>query len=527
MFSKISKNTYYQIICSALFGLILLGLPLTSLPLLTNIFGSMTGPFSAIPLAFLILIWLLPYLINKGKLPSETLPLIYFTIIAAIISAGAVFNDGFYSRGRDFFDQSLRAFITLGIGLSFYITLSAYMQQGKSIIRQALIFIYISGALLISWSIFEIILLRTRGNLDLFPQWVLSLKSALALQIPGLKYTNRLSGFAYEPSWYVLFFDLTLFPLWLSAVFQRKSLLKFRIWHFQIEDFLLPLGVVAFAFGFPRIAFISFLVILTYLGILGTQKLYKKLYAWVIRREFFKFNDTFIFRAVLFILLITLLLGLIIGATAAFVQIASERDYRYELLIYQLQAGGLFDFDFSERSIILLARSLAFYERTIFWFGGWHIFGDYPLGVGLGNAGFYFVERMNSLGYGSYEIRNLLYQANHIINTKALWVRLLAETGIVGFMAYLTWLYVLWRSAEFIQKSQDPLMKIVGLAGRLFILAYLVEGFSVDSFAITYQWIVASLITAGGLIVRREFSTKITSSKLEMTANSYSHSVDH
>jgi hypothetical protein len=47
-------------------------------------------------------------------------------------------------------------------------------------------------------------------------------------------------------------------------------------------------------------------------------------------------------------------------------------------------------------------------------------------------------------------------------------------------------------------------MKVIGLAGKLFILAYLVEGFSVDSFAIPYQWISASLISAGGLIALKE-----------------------
>jgi len=508
MLNKIAKSNIYQIICTALFGLILLGLPLTSLPLLTKVFGSMTGPFSFIPLVGLILIWLVPFLIKKGKLPEETLPLIYFTLIAVIISAGAVFNDGFYARGRDFFDQSLRALITLAIGLGFYITLSAYMGQRKSIIRQALVFIYISGALLIAWSVFEIILLRKYGSWNQFPQWFLLLKSALAFQVPGLIHTRRLRGFAFEPSWYVLFFDLTLFPLWLSAVFQRKSIFKFRIWRFQIEDLLLPLGVVAFAFGFPRIAFIAFLVTLIYLGILGAQKVYFKLHSWIIRRKYFNIEDSFFFRAVLFLILIVILLGLIIGATAVLIQIASERDYRYQLLIDQLQSGQLFNIDFSEQNIILMARRLAFYERTVYWYGGWHIFGDYPLGVGLGNAGFYFVEHMNSLGYGSFEIRNLLFQRESIINTKSLWMRLLSETGIFGFLAYITWLYILWRSAGFIQKSQDSTMKIVGLAGRLFILAYLVEGFSVDSFAIAYQWIGASLISAGGLLVRKEFSAE-------------------
>ena len=49
-------------------------------------------------------------------------------------------------------------------------------------------------------------------------------------------------------------------------------------------------------------------------------------------------------------------------------------------------------------------------------------------------------------------------------------------------------------------------MRIVGLAGKFFILAYLVEGFSVDSFALPYQWIIAALITGSRLIVHKELS---------------------
>jgi hypothetical protein len=504
MITKILDHKAYKLITTILFGLVLIGLPLTSLPLLTDIFGSMTGPVSFIPLAGLVIIWLLPYLIRRGKLPSEILPLLYFVAVAVIISTGAFFLDGMYTRGRDFFDQTIRAFITLGIGLGFYITLSAYIQQGKTFLRQALIFIYIGGFLIISWSLFEIILMRTRGGFEFFPEWVKNLKSMLAMQTPGITKTNRLTGFAYEPSWYVLFFDLTLFPILLSAIFQRKSLFNFRLWIFQVEDIMLPFGLIAFAFGFPRIALIALFVMLLYLGLLSVQKLFKKLYAWISKKKFVKHPDSLFPKAMLLVLIVVIIGGIIFSATAVFIKIGSERDYRYQLFLDKILSGELLKLDFTEDDIILMARDLAFYERTIYWYGGWHIFGDYPLGVGLGNAGFYFVDRMNSLGYGSFEIRQLLYQANHVINTKSLWVRLLAETGIVGFFVYLTWLYVLWRSAGFIQKRPDPLMKIVGLAGRLFLLAYLVEGFSVDSFAIAYPWVGASLITAGGLIARKE-----------------------
>jgi hypothetical protein len=94
------------------------------------------------------------------------------------------------------------------------------------------------------------------------------------------------------------------------------------------------------------------------------------------------------------------------------------------------------------------------------------------------------------------------------MNTKSLWFRLLSETGIVGFSLYITWFFMLWRSAGLIQNSQDKLMQILGLAGKLLLLASFVDGFSVDSFAIPYQWVGASLISAGRLIAQNEATEK-------------------
>ncbi len=147
----------------------------------------------------------------------------YFAVFAVIITAGAFFLDGFYTKGKDFLGQGLRALVTLGIGLSFYVTLSAYIQN-RSTLRKFLLFLYIAGIWLILWSFVEFYLLRTRGSTANFPDWITNFRAIFAFQKEGLKYTNRLSGFAYEPSWYVLMFDLVLLPIWFSSVFQRKSL---------------------------------------------------------------------------------------------------------------------------------------------------------------------------------------------------------------------------------------------------------------------------------------------------------------
>jgi hypothetical protein len=504
MFSRITNHRLYQVLCTLLFGLVLIGLPLTSFPGLIRLTGSLVAPFSALPLIGLILIWFVPYLFRQGTFPKDVIPILYFVIFAIMCSAGAYFLDGFFLRGRTFFDQSLRALFTLAIGLSFYLTITAYLQN-RDLIHQALQFITIGGMWLIPWSVIEILVLRNYGSPLNFPGWVSSIKSALVFQQPGMRFTNRLTAFAYEPSWYVLIFTLVLFPLWLSAVYQRKSIFKFRLWRFQIEDVLLLAGLIVFMFSFPRVGLLALVVMLLYVGLLLVRRLFKKIVNWLISRNEAKIKDSILIRVILALILLTITLGIVFGSAGLMIRLASQTDFRFQLMIDQFFSANMPDLPTSETDIILLARGLAFLERTVYWFGGWNVFADYPFGVGLGNAGFYIIDRLNSIGYGSFEIRNILYQSDALMNTKSFWVRLLAETGFIGFGIYLTWLYLLWRNSTLIQKSRIPVMQIVGLGGKLFILAHLVEGFSIDSFAFPYVWISASLISAGSLVVRREF----------------------
>jgi hypothetical protein len=183
----------------------------------------------------------------------------------------------------------------------------------------------------------------------------------------------------------------------------------------------------------------------------------------LIRQKKFKIRDSVLVRIALALVLLTITLAIIFGAAGVMIRVASQTDFRFQLIIDQFSSANMQDLPTSETDIILLARGLAFLERTVYWFGGWNVFADYPFGVGLGNAGFYIIDRLNSIGYGSYEIRNILYQSDSLMNTKSFWVRLLAETGFIGFGIYLTWLYLLWRNSTLIQNSRNPMMQIIGL----------------------------------------------------------------
>jgi hypothetical protein len=93
-------------------------------------------------------------------------------------------------------------------------------------------------------------------------------------------------------------------------------------------------------------------------------------------------------------------------------------------------------------------------------------------------------------------------------NVKSIWVRLLAETGIAGFSLFATWLYVLWLANRLLRRQQSSLLRAIGWMGALAVVAFLVEGFSVDSLALPYIWVSLGLVTAAGSLARRQAEEK-------------------
>jgi O-antigen ligase len=152
---------------------------------------------------------------------------------------------------------------------------------------------------------------------------------------------------------------------------------------------------------------------------------------------------------------------------------------------------------FAASSFYRFTNELAFAERTVYWGAGLEIFADHPVfGVGLGNAGFYFYEKMPAFGWELVEVNKIFNRWQALPNIKSLWVRIPAETGLVGFGLFLAWLYLLWQSARLGRSLADPLLKTFAWAGTFAWIAFLIEGFSVDSLALPYFWFAMALVSA-------------------------------
>jgi O-antigen ligase len=145
-----------------------------------------------------------------------------------------------------------------------------------------------------------------------------------------------------------------------------------------------------------------------------------------------------------------------------------------------------------------IANRLAFAERLVYWTAALRTFGQFPvLGVGPGNAGFFFEENRPAYGYQLTEIRNVLNDLNSgFPNPKNLWARILAENGIIGFSAFAAWFGLMGIAGLWLWRQGRGAESAIGLAGALGCAAQVVEGFSLDTYALPHFWVLLGLVSA-------------------------------
>lgn len=150
-----------------------------------------------------------------------------------------------------------------------------------------------------------------------------------------------------------------------------------------------------------------------------------------------------------------------------------------------------------ERGFAKYLDKLQFGERITYWQTGWRIFDQHPIfGVGLGNAGFYFKQLLPDYAWQLSEVRVYSYHSAGLLNVKSMWMRILAELGIVGFSVFSVFLLVTGITSGQMIKSNSLFKKTIGWMGIFMLIAFIVEGFSVDSFALPYIWFTTGFVAA-------------------------------
>jgi hypothetical protein len=477
----------YSLICQFLWAGALIVLPITSYPLLVKLTPSSTvAPLSAIFLAALGLVWFLPHLIRGGKLPAESRPLLWFVLAAVVAWAASFFGEIPAFRERSNLTEGFKAFITLWVGLVAYFVPAAWLSADRKHLRHTLVLINLVGAGVIAWSMVQAyFVIFNHGEypfkLEQF-QWLFSSRSGDPL------IQSRVTGFAYEPSWLAHQLNLVFLPIWLAATLRGYSAHR-KIGRISLENVLLLGGLFILYVSASRVGWLSFLLVMVSQALVWNLQLARRIQGMVAARVHFRPAWEKLTRVAIPAVLLACFGVLSIALGLGMLRLGARFDPRLAKILKKDP--------FAASSFYAFTNELAFAERTVYWGAGLEIFASHPfLGVGLGNAGFYFPEKMPAYGWGLVEINRLFNIWSVLPNIKSLWVRIPAETGLVGFSIFLGWLYLLWQSARLGRSSGDPLLKTLAWAGTFAWIAFLVEGFSVDSLALPYFWFAMALVSA-------------------------------
>lgn len=326
------------------------------------------------------------------------------------------------------------------------------------------------------WSLAQAISWYTQNT---YPKWMFDIQGIISRRV---LYRQRVTGLALEPSWLAHQLNMLYLPFWLSSVVNKYSSHRFRIFRISFETVLLIGGMGSLVLTLSRVGYAAF--ILMFIPVLASVhrhlvEMIKKRVSKAsreIRPRIFQSGNWHS------ILLIIGYLSLLIGGLVIYSQIDPRM-------------ADLFNFSREQNNPLLrYFNDLKFGDRVIYWLTGWNIFNDYPLiGVGLGNAGFFFPDNILPYGWSLIEVRRLINRASILLNIKSIWFRLLAETGIIGFALFLGWLISILPTILEKIKSQVKIESVLGLTGLFVMLALVFEGFSIDSFAMPYWWISLGL----------------------------------
>lgn len=489
-----------QRILSLLWQMLLVVLPVSSFPLLSRIFGGTSvAPLAFLPMAVILIFWWTPSFIKNGRrLPYQVKPLIIFLLFGLISTLLANFHFVPTFRDIPWLRNSAEVLVTFAMGLGFYLV-TIFMVNNPAKLRTALMWISIGGIALIAVSWIQY---GTWLAFERYPDWMYRVQSVITAN--GRLYPARASGLAYEPSWLAHELNMVYIPIWFGLSLSGQSVFKKKLFNkIQFEKVFFLLAVATLFISFSRIGWITMIILAAYAIFRMTNSwingIYQKRNTQVspVKQGLFRFG---IWSALLFGLLAVLLL-------AGFIMTKIEP-----------RMAGLFDIQrFIDFGFLGWASKLSFAERIIYWMAAYNVFLMYPmLGAGFGIPGYYFPLTAPNFGTRLPEINKVVLSQNFIPNAKNLWVRLLSETGIIGFALFVSWVLIHWRNAnELERRSTDGLLKAMGLVGKLIVLAMVIEGFSLDTFGLPYYWIGLGLISASWLINDQE-SAK-TGANIEVT----------
>lgn len=426
-------------------------------------------PLAFYPLALLLPILLVQFVRGKIRSPWPGSMTVLGAFLLALWAATmlGVLEAPLEIRGQTYWGRTLRAWATVAIGLSFFIA-AVWMNRDKNDLKFSVRWLLAGFVLNIVWSGVQALAFYTP-----LLEKVTVTHWQLAFSVRELVKTNRVSGLAYEPAWLAGQIATVYMPWLFAALLTNIHLSRFK-W---LEALLFGLGslllLATYSRGWLVTAFGA--VALTFLLVGG--EMFRAGWRWFVsgfrRRE--QPTQSWLLAVGLRVGMLLLVVATLAGALV----FLGQKGYIARL--WNTEAESLEEF---------IIENSAGARAAYNWAGMATYLEDPWLGVGLGASGFYMYDNLPDWTMTNVpEIARQLDPSNRLYpNQKNMYIRVLAEGGLLSFSLFLAFLFGLLGDAlSFLRKP--GLLRFLGIAGLCSWLAISLYNLTQDSFATPNLWV--------------------------------------
>jgi O-antigen ligase len=446
-----------------LWGAALFTLPITSFryfPFLGE--ATYVRPLSLYPIALLLPLLLVQLIRKRTSIPrAGTLaPLLGFVLIAFMATGIGLLLAPLPLRGYGYLGRVIRAWATLAIGLSFFIA-AVWMNRDEEDLRFSIKWLLAGFVMDIFWSGIQGLAFYTpllKKVTVTHWQRIFSMRELVK--------TNRVSGMAYEPAWLAGQIATVYLPWLFASLLTRLRVTRFKWLEISLSGFAVLLLLATFSRGGLLTAAGAFVLTVLFVGRAELRL------GWTWFVSGFQRGSNWLLRVGVIILLVSVLAG-----AGLFL---SQKGYITRL--FNTQAENLQDF--------VIENSAG--ARAAYIFGSLGAYEENPItGVGLGASGFYIYKHLPDWALTTVpEIARQLSPDNLLYpNPKNFYVRLLAETGLIGFFIFVAFLFSVLGEALNASQSKTALGRYLGIAGIFSWFAIALYNVTQDSFATPNIWI--------------------------------------
>lgn len=453
-----------------LWAAVLVSLPVTNFryfPLLGP--TTLVRPLAAYPLFFLLVVLLLRWLWHRESFPwrNAMWPLLLFLFAWGVSTVFGPWQDPLPMRGQEYLGRALRAWVTLGLGLAFFLA-AIWMNQDDASVHFTLRWLMVGLVATLLWSAVQIIAFYTPWlSIDTLRAWQFSFSMRAPLK------TRRVSGLTMEASWLGAQLLTLYLPWFFAAFFERFSPTGRRLWNglLGLSSLIILLAT------YSRSAILLGAITLLLSTLLLARSELRDGWKWF--WSGFRGSKGEVGRRALLLLAFALALS----ASVLFVA-----QHRYFSALWNARAEGLTEY----------LNKIYVGPRTAYAISALRVWAQSPLlGLGPGATGFYLYRFIPEwvLTFVPEVAEQLSPQSNLFPNPKNLYVRLLSEGGLLGFTFFLLfWFHLL---ADILSLSRFPSIKIKRLlyrAALFFFIAASFYNFTQDSLAQPNLWIVPGIV---------------------------------